>query len=146
MQTWIIWLIVAVVLGAAEVMTTTLALGLLAVSALVAGGVAAVGGPPLLQLAAFAVASAGGVGIIRPIAMRHIKQPPRLRSGTAALVGRTALVLDEVSDHGGRVRIGGEDWTARPYDEDMVIPAGTKVDVFKIEGATALVYPRGELA
>jgi membrane protein implicated in regulation of membrane protease activity len=145
-QTWIIWLIVAVVLGAAEVMTTTLALGLLAVSALVAGGVAAVGGPPLLQLAAFAVASAGGVGIIRPIAMRHIKQPPRLRSGTAALVGRTALVLDEVSDHGGRVRIGGEDWTARPYDEDMVIPAGTKVDVFKIEGATALVYPRQELA
>jgi membrane protein implicated in regulation of membrane protease activity len=144
-QTWVIWLIVAVVLGAAEVVTTTLALGLLAVSALVAGGVAAVGGGPLLQLAAFAVASAGGVGVIRPIAMRHIKQPPLLRSGTAALVGRTALVLDEVSDHGGRVRIGGEDWSARPYDEDMVIPAGTKVDVFKIEGATALVYPRQEL-
>lgn len=146
MQTWVIWLIIAVALGAAEIVTTTLALGLLAVSALVAGGVAAVGGGPLLQLAAFLVASAGGVGIVRPIALRHIKQPPLLRTGTAALVGRTALVLDEVSDHGGRVRIGGEDWSARPYDEDMVIPAGTKVDVFKIEGATALVYPRQELA
>jgi len=145
-QTWVIWLIIAVALGAAEIVTTTLALGLLAVSALVAGGVAAVGGGPLLQLAAFLVASAGGVGIVRPIALRHIKQPPLLRTGTAALVGRTALVLDEVSDHGGRVRIGGEDWSARPYDEDMVIPAGTKVDVFKIEGATALVYPRQELA
>jgi membrane protein implicated in regulation of membrane protease activity len=145
-QTWVIWLIIAVALGAAEIMTTTLALGLLAVSALVAGGVAAVGGGPLLQLAAFLVASAGGVGIVRPIALRHIKQPPLLRTGTAALVGRTAVVLDEVSDHGGRVRIGGEDWSARPYDEDMVIPAGTKVDVFKIEGVTALVYPRQELA
>jgi membrane protein implicated in regulation of membrane protease activity len=145
-QTWVIWLIIAVVLGVAEVMTTTLALGLIGASALVAAGVAAVGGGPLLQLGAFILASAGGVGIVRPIAMRHIKHPPLLRTGTAALVGRTALVLDEVSDHGGRVRIGGEDWSARPYDEDMVIPAGTKVDVFKIEGVTALVYPRQELA
>jgi membrane protein implicated in regulation of membrane protease activity len=79
---------------------------------------------------------------VRPIAIRHLKQPPLLRTGTAALVGRTALVLEEVSAHNGRVRIGGEEWSARPYDETLVLPAGTTVDVMQIQGVTALVYPR----
>ena len=65
-----------------------------------------------------------------------------LRTGTAALVGRTALVLEEVSAYSGRVRIGGEEWSARPYDETLVLKAGSTVDVIKIEGASALVYPR----
>ncbi len=65
-----------------------------------------------------------------------------LRTGTAALVGRHAIVLDEVTGHSGRVRIGGEEWSARSYDETLTIPAGSKVDVMQIEGATALVYPR----
>jgi membrane protein implicated in regulation of membrane protease activity len=65
-----------------------------------------------------------------------------LRTGTAALVGRTAFVLEEVTARGGRVQIGGEEWSSRPYDETLVIPAGSTVDVMQIEGATALVYPR----
>ena len=80
--------------------------------------------------------------MVRPIAVRHLKQPPALRSGTAALIGRTALVLEEVTPHGGRVRIGGEEWSARPYDEMSVIPTGRTVDVLQIQGALALVYPR----
>jgi membrane protein implicated in regulation of membrane protease activity len=59
-----------------------------------------------------------------------------------ALVGRGAYVVSEVSGLGGRVRIGGEEWTARPYDETLVIPPGTTVDVIEISGTTALVYPR----
>src|ERR1700691_1862110 len=117
MESWIVWLVLAAVLGAAGV------------------------GLPF-QLAAFAVASAAGLGLVRPIAMRHIKQPPLLRTGTAALVGRTAIVLEEVTEHTGRIRIGGEEWSSRPYDESLVIPVGAKVDVMQIEGATALVYPR----
>ncbi len=74
--------------------------------------------------------------------MRHVRQPPLLRTGTAALVGRPAYVLDEVTALGGRVRIGGEEWSARPYDETLTIPKGSTVDVMQIEGATALVYPR----
>jgi membrane protein implicated in regulation of membrane protease activity len=74
--------------------------------------------------------------------VRHLKQPPPLRTGTAALVGRRALVLREVTGHDGRVRIGGEEWSARCYDETLVIPAGATVDVIQIEGASALVYPR----
>jgi membrane protein implicated in regulation of membrane protease activity len=139
---WIVWLIVAAALGAAEIFTTTLAFGLVAVGALVAAGTGAAGGNAALQFVAFVVASAAGLGIARPLAMRHIRQPPALRTGTAALVGRTAFVLEEVTARGGRVQIGGEEWSSRPYDETLVIPAGSTVDVMQIEGATALVYPR----
>jgi membrane protein implicated in regulation of membrane protease activity len=142
MDSWIIWLIVAAVLGVAELLTTTLAFGLIAVAALAAAVVGAFHLSFALQLVAFAVAAGAGLGFVRPIAIKHIKQPPALRTGVAALVGRSAIVLEEVTEHGGRVRIDGEEWSSRPYDESLVIPVGTKVDVMQIKGATVLVYPR----
>ena len=142
MESWIVWLVLAAVLGVAEIMTTTLAFGLIAVGAVVAGVVGVAGGGLPFQLIAFGVASAAGLGVVRPIAVRHITQPPLLRTGTSALVGRSAKVVEEVTDDGGKVRIGGELWSARPYDESLVIPMGSTVDVFAIEGATALVHPR----
>ncbi|MDQ2811745.1 MAG: NfeD family protein [Actinomycetota bacterium] len=142
MASWIVWLIVAGVLGVAELLTTTLALGLLAIAALVAAVIGTFHLDLAVQLAAFVVTAGAGLGFVRPIAMRHIKQPPLLRTGTAALVGRSAIVLEEVAEHTGRIRIGGEEWSARPYDESLVIPVGAKVDVMQIDGATALVYPR----
>lgn len=142
MLAWIVWLIVAAVLGVAELMTTTFALGIIAVGALVAAGVGALGLGLPFQLLAFVVASGAGLGFVLPIARRHVKQPPLLKTGPAALVGRSASVLEEVNRHGGRVRIGGEVWSARSYDETLVIPVGGIVDVMQIDGATALVYPR----
>ncbi|HYK66313.1 MAG TPA: NfeD family protein [Streptosporangiaceae bacterium] len=142
MSAWVIWLIVAVVLGTAEIMTTTLAFGLVGVAALLAAGAGFFGGDAAIQFGVFVVASALGLGVARPFALRHIRQPPMLRSGTAALIGRPAVVLEEVGPHSGRVRIGGEVWSARSYDDTTVIPAGKTVDVMHIEGATALVYPR----
>ena len=142
MESWIVWLVLAAALGVAEIMTTTLAFGLIAVGAVAAGVVGVAGGGLPFQLIAFGVASAAGLGVVRPIAVRHIKQPPLLRTGTSALVGRSAKVVEEVNDDGGKVRIGGELWSARPYDESLVIPMGSTVDVFAIEGATALVHPR----
>jgi membrane protein implicated in regulation of membrane protease activity len=142
MGSWIVWLVLAAVLGVAEIMTTTLAFGLIAVGAVVAGVVGVAGAGLPFQLIAFGVASAAGLGVVRPIAARHIKQPPLLRTGTSALVGRSAKVVEEVTDDGGKVRIGGELWSARTYDESQVIPVGSSVDVFAIEGATALVHPR----
>jgi membrane protein implicated in regulation of membrane protease activity len=139
---WIVWLIVAAAFGVAELLTTTFALGIIAVAALVAAGVGGVHAALPFQLLAFVVAAGAGLGFVLPVARRHIKQPPLLRTGTAALVGKTASVLEEVTVHSGRVRIGGEIWTARPYDESLVIPVGATVDVMQIEGATALVYPR----
>ncbi len=142
MGSWIVWLVLAAVLGVAEVMTTTLAFGLIAAGAVVAAVVGAAGVGLPFQVGAFAVATAAGLVVVRPIAMRHIKQPPLLRTGTSALVGRSAKVVEEITDDGGRVRIGGELWSARPYDESQVIPVGSTVNVFAIEGATALVHPR----
>ncbi len=143
MESWIVWLIVAAVLGVAELLTMTFAFGLIAVAAMVAAAVGAFHLDLGLQVAAFVVAAGAGLGVVRPIAIRHLKQAPALRTGTAALVGRSAIVLEEVNERSGRVRIEGEEWSSRPYlDESLVIPVGTKVDVMQIKGATALVYPR----
>ena len=142
MVAWIVWLIVAAVLGVAELVTFTFALGLIALGACVAAAVAAVGLGLPFQLLAFVVASGSGLGLVLPVARRHIRQPPLLRTGPAALVGKRAQVLEEVTGDHGRVRIGGEEWSARSYDETLVIPVGRAVDVMQIEGATALVYPR----
>jgi membrane protein implicated in regulation of membrane protease activity len=143
MVSWIVWLIVAAVLGVAELLTMTFAFGLIAVAAVVASVVGAFHLGLAIQLAAFVAAAGAGLGVVRPVAIRHVKQPPALRTGAAALVGRSAVVLEEVNEHAGRVRIDGEEWSSRPYlDESLVIPVGTKVDVMQIKGATALVYPR----
>jgi membrane protein implicated in regulation of membrane protease activity len=139
---WIIWLIIAVVLGITEIFTLAAALGLLGGAALITSGFAAIGLPVPLQLLVFALASAAGILVLRPIAARHMVQPRLQRFGVDALIGRTAYVVEEVTGREGMVRIGGEEWTARAFDESLVIPAGSTVDVMQIDGATAVVYPR----
>jgi membrane protein implicated in regulation of membrane protease activity len=140
----VVWVILAAVLGVAEIFTLTAALGLLAVAALAAAGVAALGFGPFAQFAIFAVVAVAGLVGVRPLVKRQLRPRygPQHRFGVAALEGRQARVVQEVTGHAGRVRIGGEEWSARSYDETLVIPAGTTVDVIQIEGATALVYPR----
>ncbi len=91
METWIIWVIIAAVLGTVEIVTTTLAFGLVALAAIVAAGAGAAGGGAAIQFGAFVLASALGLGVARPFALRHVRQPPLLRTGTAALVGRPCL-------------------------------------------------------
>jgi membrane protein implicated in regulation of membrane protease activity len=140
----VVWIILAAILGVAEILTLTAALGLLAVAALAAAGAAALGLDVLWQCVTFAVVAVAGLVGIRPLVRRQLrpKYGPQHRFGVAALVGRQARVVQEVTGHAGRVRIGGEEWSARAYDETLVIPPGTTVDVIEIEGATALVYPR----
>ncbi|RII20297.1 hypothetical protein DSC45_03655 [Streptomyces sp. YIM 130001] len=142
MDPWLIWLIVAGVLAVAEIFTLTAALGLLGISALVTSGTAALGLPVPLQFLVFTGVSAVGLLFVRPIALRHVLRPQTERFGVEALIGSAATTLSEVTGLGGRVRIGGEEWTARAYDETLVIPAGATVDVIEIAGTTALVYPR----
>ncbi|WP_370614276.1 NfeD family protein [Mumia sp. Pv 4-285] len=137
---WIVWLVLAVLLGVAEALTLTFALGLLAVAALVAAVVAGMGGSLLVQLLAFAVTGAATILVVRPVARRHLLQPPVVRDGSDALVGRVAVVTEEVTALHGLVRVSGEEWSARAFDESEVIPAGTRVDVIEIDGATAVVH------
>lgn len=140
MPSWVVWLVAAGLLGVAEVLSLTLVLGMLAVAALAGALVAAVDGPAAVQVIVAAVVAVLLLGVVRPVARRHRGMPPSIRTGADALVGRQALVLEPVDRNGGRVKIGGEVWTARAYDETQVIPAGRTVDVLRIEGATALVH------
>lgn len=139
---WLLWLVLAVVLGVVEFFTLTLALGLLAGAALVASITAGLGASIPVQLLAFVVTGGVGLVAVRPVAKLHLKLAPISREGSYALVGRSAVVTREVTASGGLVNLSGEDWSARSYDEDLVIPPGVRVDVLQIEGATALVYPR----
>ncbi|MFI1921064.1 MULTISPECIES: NfeD family protein [unclassified Streptomyces] len=142
MDPWLIWLIIAAVLAAAEIFTLTAALGMLSVAALVTAGSAAFGLPLPWQFLVFTVVATVTVLFVRPIALRHVLQPQAARFGVDALIGKGAYVVSEVTGLGGRVRIDGEEWTARAYDETLVIPPGKTVDVMEISGATAIVYPR----
>jgi membrane protein implicated in regulation of membrane protease activity len=138
---WLIWAIAALVLAVGEIFTPGLFfLGPVALAAVVAGVVALLGAGFVVQLIVFIGASIASVGLIRPIAKAHLRVPAQLRTGTAALTGAKAVVLQRVDSDGGRVRIGGEEWTARSYMEGQVFDPGSRVEVVKIEGATALVY------
>jgi membrane protein implicated in regulation of membrane protease activity len=138
---WIAWSIAAVLLAVGEILTPGLFfLGPVALAA-VAGAVASLVGAPLwLQLVVFAAGSFASLGLLRPIARRHLSMPHAIRTGTAALVGAPAVVLQRVDSQGGRVRIGGEEWTARSFMPEQVLEPGMKVEVAEIQGATALVY------
>jgi membrane protein implicated in regulation of membrane protease activity len=141
MPDWLIWALVAVLLAVGEILTPGLFfLGPVALAAVLAGVAGAVGLGVVVQLLVFIAGSIASVLLLRPIARRHLHMPAALRTGTAALEGTKAVVLQRVDADGGRVRIGGEEWSARAYMEDQVLEPGTRVEVVKIEGATALVY------
>jgi membrane protein implicated in regulation of membrane protease activity len=91
------------------------------------------------SIAVFLVVSTISFGVVRPIARRHLRTPPQLRTGTAALIGRDAIVTKRIDGDGGAVKLDGEVWTARSYVDDEVIEAGRRVHVVEIRGATALV-------
>src|SRR3712207_2032857 len=144
MPAWGWWLLVAAVLAAFEAVTLTLVLGLIALGAAAAGGVAALGGGLAAQTGAFCGASLVLVVLVRPIAKRQTRVPAALRTGADALIGQNAQVVEPVDRHRGQVRLRGEIWSARLCDGSFdgdVVGAGGNVRVLSIDGATALVYP-----
>jgi membrane protein implicated in regulation of membrane protease activity len=141
MDAWVVWAVIAVALTVGEVLTVSFYLFPFALGALGAAVADLAGGGSTLQALAFVIITALSFGVVRPIARRHISMPPALRTGTAALVGRTAMVVEDIcnDEARGAVRLDGEVWTARTLDEDELIPAGRRVTVIDIKGATALV-------
>jgi membrane protein implicated in regulation of membrane protease activity len=141
MPAWVVWAIVSVLLAVGEIFTPGLFfLGPIAVATLAATITAAVGGPIWLQIVVFGAGSFASLGLLRPLARAHLKMPHAIRTGTAALEGAKAVVLQRVDGRGGRVKIGGEEWSARSYVSDEAFDVGTEVEVAQIQGATALVY------
>ena len=143
MGSWVLWAIVAAVFTAGELHTNSFYLAPFAVGAAIAAVLAALGAGGLVAVVAFAVSAILFLLLLRPVAIRHRRSLPALRTGTAALVGQHALVVERIANREGvgTVKIGGEVWTARSYDEDQVIEPGEQVEVVEIRGATALVMP-----
>ena len=137
---WAGWLTLAVALGVLELVSLDLFLIMLAGGALVGAAVAGLGGPVALQIVLALISAVALLAVIRPGVVQRLHSGPTLRTGAEALIGKRATVLRELV-HGtpGRVKIGGEEWTAEPYDEDDRIEAGEVVDVVQIKGATAYV-------
>ncbi len=141
MDAWVLWLIAAVVLAMAEVVNTSFYLFPFAIGAGGATLVELAGAGTPIAVIVFALLTVLSFAFLRPIARRHLRTPPQIRTGTAALIGSTALVLERIAnDEGvGCVRLNGEVWTARSYDDDQEIEVGKRVHVVEIRGATALV-------
>jgi len=139
MSHWLAWVIVAGVLAVGEMLTLAFILGPIALAALVAAVVAGLGGGIAAQIAAFAVASLLALVGVRPVARRHLRTPPRMRTGVAALTGERAVVIDAVGPSGGTVKLAGEIWSARALDPEREYGPGAEVVVVEIAGATAVV-------
>ena len=136
------WAIIALAFAVGEVATTTLVLAMLTGGAAAAAVVSLTGVGVPAQLLVFAVVSALLVLVARPVAKRHLKMPIATRSGVAALVGTDAVVVESVDGSDGRVKLGGEIWSAKSYDGETLLVVGTPVYVVAISGATALVAER----
>jgi membrane protein implicated in regulation of membrane protease activity len=143
---WAAWLVLAVVLGVAEMTSLNLILIMLAVGSIVGALVALAGLPFALQLLLAAGSSVAMLALVRPNLVRKLQVGPDLVTGTRKLVGQTGVVTEEMSAHNpGRIKLAGEIWSACPYDDNLTIAPGATVEVFEIRGATVYVHPTGEL-
>jgi membrane protein implicated in regulation of membrane protease activity len=144
MSAAVVWAIVAAVALGIEAFTLDLTFALIAIGALAGGGVALAGGPLWLSVAVAAAVSLAGIMVVRPIALRHLRRlPVGARTGVDALPGVEGLALTEVSVRDGRIKLRGEEWSARldPDITEVAVPTGTRLVVTRIDGATALVHP-----
>lgn len=137
---WIAWIGLAVVLGIIEVTTLDLVFAMLAAGAFAAAVTAIVTDAVLLQALVALVVSVAMLAVVRPLALRHLRTPLAIRTGTDALIGQQGLVLEPVDGHTGRIKLKGEVWSARTYDPTVSIEAGRHVEIVQIDGATAIVY------
>jgi membrane protein implicated in regulation of membrane protease activity len=136
---WGTWLGLAMLLGALELASLDLFLLMMAAGCLV-GMVAALAGAGVpVQILLAAGSSVAMLALVRPSVIRRMHSGPELRHGPAALVGQEGFALAEITSRGGQAKLGGEVWTARPYDDHAVIPSGARVQVLQIRGATAYV-------
>jgi membrane protein implicated in regulation of membrane protease activity len=139
MAPWLIWLILAGVLAAGEAVSGTFILLMMSGGAL-AGAITAAFAPAAVQVIVAILGTLALLWLVRPVAVRHLNPGPAAITGANALVGKEAVVLAAVTQDGGRVRLNGAEWSARAIDPKQQLPAGTRVSVVAIEGATAVVW------
>ena len=138
---WIAWLVLTALLAVAELLTLDFTLLMLAAGALAGGLVAAFfPGTYWLQIGFAVVVAVAMLGLLRPTLLRRLRALPGYRSSLDKMVGSSGTAITEITPTAGEVKVGGEVWTARSVEG--VIPVGTEIEVYRVDGATAIVYPR----
>ncbi len=136
----LIWLIVALALAGAEALTGDMFLLMLSGGALAAAGSSLLFDWPVwADGVVFLIVSVLLLVGVRPALRKRLTSGKGLPEPAKALEGKSALVLDRVARHEGQVKLDGEVWTARPFNEDDVYEPGDHVTVVQIDGATAVV-------
>jgi membrane protein implicated in regulation of membrane protease activity len=147
MQGWLWWLGAAIVLAVIEMLSLDLVLIMLAGGAAAGAVTAAAGGPFWLQIIVACVVAALLLFSLRPWLLRHLRdRVPLVETNAAAHVGRLAVVVSDVTETSGRVKLAGEVWSARLVDDGIPdssgrVTEGSEVRVVRIDGATAVVEP-----
>jgi membrane protein implicated in regulation of membrane protease activity len=137
-----LWLAVAILLGIAELFSLDLILGMLALGALVGVVTALLGAGLAVSAIAAAIASVACLALVRPPLIKRLHSGPELSLGHAKLVGQQGIVTERITGlEAGRIKLSGEIWSAKPYDETLTIEPGNTVEVLEIRGATAYVHP-----
>lgn len=139
----VLWLIAGVLLVAAEVLSGDFVLLMLGTAALAAAVSSALGTPVWADVTIFAVISGALVTLARPMLRRRLHTGVPVLTNAEALIGGRAVVVSTVDASGGKVKLRGELWSARAFDETQVLEPGQAVTVMSISGATAVVW--GEL-
>jgi membrane protein implicated in regulation of membrane protease activity len=135
------WLAIAILLGVAELASMDLILLMLAVGALV-GMLVSLGAGFAVSAIAAAIASVACLALVRPALVKRLHAGPELSLGHGKLVGQQGIVTQRITGlEAGRVKLAGEIWSAKPYDETLAIDPGSTVEVLEIRGATAYVHP-----
>ncbi|MGN6161434.1 MAG: NfeD family protein [Marmoricola sp.] len=143
---WEAWLIITIVLVLFELLSMDFVFVMLAAGAAIGAVAAALGAPSVLVWLLAIGGAAAGLGIVRPKIAERIHRGPELKIGPAALVGLRAVVLEDVvPNHPGRVKIGGDEWSALPADDVSTWTAGVHVQVVEIKGAIAYVSASSEI-
>ena len=140
MDPWVLWLVAAGLFAAGELASVDLVLLMFAGGALGGMTIALLGGPVVLQLVGFVLVSLALLAVVRPIAKRHLLEgTPQQLDGVDVVIGKTARVTRAVDRHGGRIKLGADEWTARTQHEGEAFAIGETVRILEVEGATAVV-------
>ena len=139
---WETWLAMSIALGVAEMFSLDLILAMLAAGAVIGMVAALIGLPVVVQILAALATSVAMLALVRPAFVKRLHSGPELALGHGKLVGTRCLVTEEITGlNAGRIKAGGEMWTALPYDENLRIAPGETVEILQIKGATAYVHP-----
>jgi membrane protein implicated in regulation of membrane protease activity len=140
---WSLWVSLAFLLAVAEIISVDLVLIMFAAGALAGAGVSLIA-PDLwwLQILTAAGVSVGMMALLRPTLLAKVRNMPGYKSSTAKMIGSSGMAVSQIDRSGGEIKVDGQSWSARPYTPDLVIESGTEVEVFEIDGAIAVVYPR----